>query len=164
MFRGCFFSRNAAPCTHPVFSRSTAFSWHELMTTSITHGLLGCTHIQNCLRLSCNRRIAQREEIHGANHFHLVKIQLSSVFSGPKTFINNSLTFFFKLKEIEEINGKFLALKKMKQTNFDLVKAVLPIKPISLGCSPVTRQSETVLYMSTPEPHAFKKVFQFLFF
>ena len=34
--------------------------------------------------------------------------------------------------------------------NFDPVNAALPIKPISFGYSLVTRQSETVLYMSTP--------------
>ena len=36
-------------------------------------------------------------------------------------------------------------------TNFDPVKAVMPMKPISLGCSLLTRWSETVQYKSTPE-------------
>ena len=33
-------------------------------------GRIGCTQIQNCLRSSCHKRTAQREEIHGANYSH----------------------------------------------------------------------------------------------
>ena len=36
--------------------------------------MVRCTHILNWLQTSCQKRTARSEEIHGANHFHSVKI------------------------------------------------------------------------------------------
>ena len=36
---------------------------------------------------------------------------------------------------------------------FDLIKLVLPLKFMSLGCTMVTLRAETLLYMSTPQYH-----------
>jgi len=47
---------------------------------------LGCTHIQKCLRSSCHKRTARRDEFHGQNLFYLLKFYLSSVILAPKTF------------------------------------------------------------------------------
>ena len=37
---------------------------------------------------------------------------------------------------------------------FDLIKLILPMKFMSLGCTMVTLRSETLLFMSTPQQHS----------
>ena len=48
-------------------------------------------------------------------------------------------------------------LLKTKETNFDPAKAIKKLKIISLSCSLLTKRSETVQYMSTPEQYNYKQ-------
>ena len=84
-----FLSRATRPISHCVcrlvgqaftFSLRIAFTAPAQLNTvpaqppATKAAVFGCTHIQNCLPLSCHKRTAQREEIHGANYFHQVEI------------------------------------------------------------------------------------------
>ena len=55
------------------------------------------------------------------------------------------------LRHIKE-KGKFLMRAKQTIKKFDPVKLIQPLKLMSLGYTIVTFRSETLLYMSTPQP------------
>ena len=51
-------------------------------------------------------------------------------------------------KKVRELSIKVFDTEKTEEFNFDLTKVVCPINFLSL----VTRRSDTVLYMCTPDP------------
>ena len=102
---------------------------------------------------------SQETSISWAKLFLLCQILLSFVLNTPKTVPFISYVFLsISFQNTKKLKEKVLTLAKRSTKKFDLVRVVLLMKFMSLGCTMVTLRSKTLLYVSTSQCAGFQCV------